>query len=272
MKKSLYTPFLCLLWIVIFVFNNRNIEAKISISENYLNYENVMSDGKDYTFCWGSISVTLKDGGVAIMNRYSVDGQLIKSISGEWTAYGSPGQQTIKIKYEVSDEVFSYTLISNSFGPSVLIDGEGRNYNVCNIRKDNNLSNTNDSYDQVFVGSYSFPDRGLKIVISKRNGKLYAKMVKNGKLITRNTSCGVASEFIEDRRAGVEQIEYGIDLFLLNPICESPESIKYIYFLKLGDEWDPGIKKRIIYFNINNCKMVSEKNFQIIVKKVDRLY
>ena len=112
------------------------IYSVVIIATFLLTSNMVQGQGKDYTFCLGSISVTLKDGGPAIMNRYSIDGQLILSLGGEWTAYGSPNDmpgQTIRIKYNGSSELFRYDLIRDGFGnPSVLIDGNGRNYKLCN--------------------------------------------------------------------------------------------------------------------------------------------
>lgn len=93
------------------------------------------SFGTDYTFCYGSIAVTLNEGGRAKQMRYGTNGAILKTVTGEWTAYGYPTDmpgQTIKIKYSESSEEFSYVLVRDGAGnPSVLIDGQGRRYTLC---------------------------------------------------------------------------------------------------------------------------------------------
>jgi len=131
-KNSITIRALFILWV--FIFTLTSSDAKNPDSYRGLNDNS--NTGKDYTFCYGSISVTLFDGGMAVMNRYSIDGVLIKSLWGEYTIYGRPTDmpgQTVRIKYEGSDELFRYDLIRDGFGnPSVLIDGRGRNYKLCN--------------------------------------------------------------------------------------------------------------------------------------------
>ena len=91
--------------------------------------------GSDYTFCYGNISVTLFDGGKAQQIRYGSDGKVLNTVSGEWTAYGSPTDmpgQTVKILYQGSNFEYSYELIRDGYGtPSVLADGQGRRYTLC---------------------------------------------------------------------------------------------------------------------------------------------
>ena len=108
----------------------------------------------DHTFCYGSISLTLFDGGATTQIRYGEGGVVLKSISGKWTAYGSPNDipgQLIKIKFNVSSETFSYTMIRDGYGnPAALIDGQGRRYDLCDKSKTEsnspNLSNIIDRY------------------------------------------------------------------------------------------------------------------------------
>ena len=107
--------------------------------------------GQDYTFCYNSISLSLLDGGNALQIRYGNNGSIIKKVTGEWTAYGSasdiPGQ-TIKIQFNGSSSEYSYTLIRDGFGkPSILIDGQGRNYSFCK-KENSSINNQPKSYPE----------------------------------------------------------------------------------------------------------------------------
>ena len=93
---------------------------------------------KDYTFCWGSISVTLNYNYSAKQVRYGAGGTIIKAVNGNWKAYGNGGMKTIKIIYNESSEEFSYTLIYDGLGnPSVLVDGQARQYELCKTKQSN---------------------------------------------------------------------------------------------------------------------------------------
>ena len=242
-----------------FVLYEGGVEA--TNFKNELNSENNSLDGKVHTFCIGDISIQFIDGGNATMTRYGSNGSIIKQFTGSWNEFGSktdlPGQ-TIKASFNGSE--FSFTLIRDGFGaPSVLIDGQGRRYELCNKRESREINNSNNPA----VGNYSLPERGLKITIIDRNGKLYAKITKNGKLITRNTTCGVISEFIEFARHG-ETNNYNAELCLYNPECESVVDNCCIKIENMYDYFEE--KKQIILFEVYKCKIVSDNDFSETLK------
>ena len=77
--------------------------------------------------------MTLYDVGSSKQVRYGNGGAIIKSVSGKWTAYGSPNDmpgQTIKISFNGS--TFTYVLIRDGYGrPSAIYDSQGRKYTLC---------------------------------------------------------------------------------------------------------------------------------------------
>ncbi len=246
----------------LFVLYDGGVEA--TNLKNKLNSENNSLDGKIHTFCWNDVSIQFIDGGNATMTRYGSNGSLIKQFTGSWNEYGSPTDlpgQTIKASFNGSE--FSYTLIYDGFGkPSVLIDGQGRRYELCNVRVSHGLNNSVHSNNPL-VGSYSLPKRGLKITVTERNGKLIAKITRNGKLITRNTSCGIVSEFIETERRGSSD-DYAADLCLYNPECEKPIHEYFIEIDNLNDLFD---KAHYMVFDTSLCKEISETSFRDVLKK-----
>lgn len=252
--KKLFNSSIIILFLII-SFNLQDVVAKT----------NGLSNGKDYSFCVGAISLTLFDGGNAVQKRYGTNGSVIKEITGEWTAYGSPEDipgQTIKISFDGSE--FSYTMIRDGFGvPSVLVDGTGRRYVLCSNKESTKKSNSGSSNNPL-VGNYALPKNGVKITVSERNGKLYAKVTKNGKLLTRNTSCGVVSEWIEQNRRGASD-NFIVDMSLFNPNCENRKndfSIAVEYFYELGAK---GAKTYYKYFD-TGCKLISESGYRETMK------
>jgi hypothetical protein len=91
------------------------------------------SQGRDFTFCYGSISVTIFDGGRAEMVRYNQSGVVIKTLSGEFNLYGIGNPtELLKITFSGSSEEYRYDLIRDGKGtPSLIIDGQGNKYKLC---------------------------------------------------------------------------------------------------------------------------------------------
>lgn len=91
---------------------------------------------ESFTFCYENFTVTLTNGGSAVMKRYRFDGAIASIVPGEWTSYGSPNDlpgQTVKIKFRGSSEFFPYTLIRDGYGKmSMLIDVQSRKLIRCN--------------------------------------------------------------------------------------------------------------------------------------------
>ncbi|MBP6054305.1 MAG: hypothetical protein KA527_01595 [Cytophagaceae bacterium] len=153
---------------------------------------------KNYTFCYGSIAVTLLDGGNAEMVRYNSTGNIVSQVNGTFDLYGKGGPtETLKMKFQGSE--YRYDLVRDGYGnPAKIFDNQMREYNLCkatvsskknNMQADNNLS--------FFVGTYTIPEKKLKIVISNTNGSLTALIYKNGKLFNFNTLCGKISKFVQ---------------------------------------------------------------------------
>lgn len=101
------------------------------------------SQGKDFTFCWGNISVTIFDGGKAQMEMYNLNKKVINKKTGEFTLYGvGSTTELLKIQFNSSSEEYSYDLIRNGQGtPSVIIDKQARRYTLCKISNSNELAN-----------------------------------------------------------------------------------------------------------------------------------
>ncbi len=101
---------------------------------------------KDYTFCWGSIALTLVDGGKAIQVRYGTGGVILKTVKGEWDAYNDGNPQTIKITFEGSEQVYTYSMIRDGFGePAKMFDGNGREYALCKSKESKSLVSIEDT-------------------------------------------------------------------------------------------------------------------------------
>lgn len=117
---------------------------------------------KDFTFCYGSIAVTIFDGGNSEMIRYSSSGSIVSRVTGTFDLYGK-GSPTELLKIQFQGNEYRYDLIRDGFGkPSLIIDSQGRKYNMC---KSNESSKSENS------GSSDY----LKNVFNSRDPKKYVK-------------------------------------------------------------------------------------------------
>ena len=177
--------------------------------------------GKDYTFCYGSIALTLYDGGSAKQVKFGNGGTIIKSFSGRWTAYGSPNDmpgQTIKIS--LNGETFSYVLIRDGNGtPSLIFDSQGRKYNLCK---------QNSSSRDILKESEDFVKQTEKNQNDSRN--FYASL-----------KFFAPSEFVGYYRSGSEDDQFDLQIL----------KIPYIIPSK-GDkmDWSPNEKKESLKLTI----------------------
>jgi hypothetical protein len=141
MKKLLLAP----IFLICFITSSANSHDLLYLNKNKL-------ANNDYTYCYQAIAVTLFAGGNAKQVRYGANRTILKTVTGEWTAYGSPSDvpgQTIKILFNGDPTEYSYTLIRNGYGdPSVLIDGMGRRYTLCKTQKSMNSGNENSNSDK----------------------------------------------------------------------------------------------------------------------------
>lgn len=104
------------------------------------------SQGRDFTFCYGNISVTIFDGGLAEMTSYSLTGTPIKVISGEYGIYGKGGPTEL-LKIQFAGNEYSYDLIRDGRGtPSLIIDRQGRKYDLCKTSKSNVTTQSPEEY------------------------------------------------------------------------------------------------------------------------------
>ena len=111
----------------------------------------------DFTFCNGSVSVTIFGGGHAEMIRYNPSGSIVKKVSGEFNLYGV-GSPTELLKISFNGTEYSYDLIRNGAGtPSVIIDATGRRYTLCK-ESTNEKSRINSAYEN----SFGFNSRSSK--------------------------------------------------------------------------------------------------------------
>jgi hypothetical protein len=97
----------------------------------------------NYTFCYGSIAVTLLDGGNAEMVRYNSSGSIVSRVNGTFdlSGKGSP-TETLKINFQGTE--YRYDLIRDGFGkPAKIFDNQMREYNLCKSSK----SSTSDYVD-----------------------------------------------------------------------------------------------------------------------------
>lgn len=89
---------------------------------------------KDYTFCYGSIALTIFDGGDAEMIRYNSSRNAVSKVKGTFDLYGK-GNSTELLKILFQGTEYRYDLIRDGFGtPSVVIDGQGRRYVLCKTK------------------------------------------------------------------------------------------------------------------------------------------
>ena len=158
MKQLIKFTLLVFATILLQSFNIESSIEQIKIPTLYL--------GKNYTFCFENISLTLFDGGAVSQIRYGSNRIIINNIKGEWTAYGAPSDmpgQTIKIKFTESSIELSYTLIRNGSGePSVLIDGTGRRYQLCKSEVANN-NQPNSSAQDYLKNSFNNKNPNLNL-------------------------------------------------------------------------------------------------------------
>lgn len=90
---------------------------------------------KDFTFCYGSISVTMFGGGNAEMVRYNSSGSIVSRVTGTFDLYGK-GSPTEVLKIQFQGKEYRYDLIRDGYGnPSKIFDNQGREYNLCKTSK-----------------------------------------------------------------------------------------------------------------------------------------
>ena len=88
-------------------------------------------NSQNTNFCYGSITVCLIDGGTAIMTRKGTSGNIVSKITGTYDLYGK-GNSTETLQIRFKGIIYRYDLIRNGYGsPSVLIDNQGRKYDIC---------------------------------------------------------------------------------------------------------------------------------------------
>jgi len=98
---------------------------------------------KDFTFCYGSISVTMFGGGNAEMVRYNSSGSIVSRVTGTFDLYGV-GNPTEVLKIQFQGNEYRYDLIRDGYGnPSKIFDNQGREYNLCKTSK----SSSNNNYE-----------------------------------------------------------------------------------------------------------------------------
>ena len=98
---------------------------------------------KDFTFCYGSISVTMFGGGNAEMVRYNSSGSIVSRVTGTFDLYGK-GSPTEVLKIQFQGNEYRYDLIRDGYGnPSKIFDNQGREYNLCKTTK----SSTSNNYE-----------------------------------------------------------------------------------------------------------------------------
>jgi hypothetical protein len=217
-------------------YSNKSIEIKKTVDN-------------DYTFCYGSIAVTLFGNGDAKQVRFGVNGIVVKTVLGKWSAYGTGDPQLIRIKYDGAELEYTYQLIHDGLGkPNVLMDGEGRQYRLC--KKSNSESLQNGSVPiKLFCGKFQDQDNDIAITISEDKGKLIATAVKNGKVISAKFKCGNSSKFQG------QIVDYGVpiswDEILFTPInlsCPNePATVSTYTFAVLVWKDDKHVKIRGSY-------------------------
>jgi hypothetical protein len=86
---------------------------------------------KDFTFCYGSIAVTIYDGGNAEMVRYNSSGSIVSKVTGKFDLYGK-GSSTEVLKIQFQGNEYRYDLIRDGRGvPSLILDNQSRKYTLC---------------------------------------------------------------------------------------------------------------------------------------------
>jgi len=113
------------------------------------------------------------------------------------------------------------------------------------------------------IGTYKVTDIDITLQIYQEGGRLRATIKKNGKLITRNSSCGVVSEWIEGERRGMSD-QYVSDWYLYNPGCESQSSGYCGFDIDIIYDGIEGIYK--IVWNVNDRIIMKGNSFQVVLK------
>ncbi len=95
----------------------------------------------NFTFCYGPIAVTMLDGGKAVMVRFDNSGKVLSRVVGDFNLYGK-GDPTEVLKINFEGTEYRYDLIRDGFGkPSLIIDSQGRKYNMCKSNESSNNDN-----------------------------------------------------------------------------------------------------------------------------------
>jgi len=85
----------------------------------------------NYTFCYGPVSITMIGGGNAEMVRYNSSGSIVSRETGTFDLYGAGGRTEV-LKVQFQGKEYRYDLIRDGYGkPSIIIDIQGRKYNIC---------------------------------------------------------------------------------------------------------------------------------------------
>ena len=127
----------------------------------------------NYTFCYGSISITMIGGGNAEMVRYNSSGSVVKRETGTFNLYGAGGRTEV-LKIQFQGKEYRYDLIRDGYGkPSIIIDIEGRKYNICNSTsvessQSGSISNflSEPKYPKEYLSDFIIVD---KFAITKQN-------------------------------------------------------------------------------------------------------
>ncbi len=198
----------------------------------------------DYTFCYGSIAVTIFDGGDAEMIRYNSSGNAVSKVKGTLDLFGK-GYSTEVLKILFQGTEYRYDLIRDGYGkPSKIFDNQMREYNLCKEKKVNSQDNTTLTGHNLsfFTGTYFIPKDKIKVIIKTVNGRLSASVYKNGQLYNFNTSCGKISNFVQEGEP-----EYRGDLTDI-----------YLTPINCNEEADPSRwKPNYIQFNRNKVIPIS---------------
>jgi hypothetical protein len=153
---------------------------------------------RDFTFCYGSIALTIFDGGNAEMVRYNSSGTVVSRVKGSFDLYGK-GQSTEVLKIQFQGTEYRYDLIRDGYGnPSMIYDSQMREYKICKTSNSSNIKVIEPNNDlNFFIGSHKLPNSDLIVTVSKENGKLVGTVSKNGKILSFKTSCGLTSKFTQ---------------------------------------------------------------------------
>ena len=130
---------------------------------------------KDFTFCYGSISVTMFGGGNAEMVRYNSSGSIVSRVTGTFDLYGK-GSSTEVLKIQFQGKEYRYDLIRDGYGnPSKIFDNQGMEYNLCKTSKSssNNFdfeANLKKLVKENAESDKSFNDQIKKLLLNYKKG------------------------------------------------------------------------------------------------------